>query len=376
MSMKSTLLGLLMICAAATLNAQTTLSPDISLIGDFRAYSHNDNGRPEEREKLNLSDPAMEMMVSGYLNPFSRADAVIAWEDENAEIEELYGTVLRGLPLGMNLRVGKYLLEFGRLNSVHEHAWSFLKRPLPHEAFFGDHGLNDMAVRASFLLPTGEAYTELMLGVLKGNALAGHHHEDEEHTEESGRRNPGFFGRLATSFATSDNAELALGGTVVNTVHEVIPPEADGTEIAGEPDQLRAWLAGLDFKYKYKPSRYTVLQIEAEGIMRSDEQQDGDHLSSHGGYGYIDYRFKQRYNVGGIFEYVRVKEYALAEDETAKPIASDTWRTGLFVGFAPVEETSLVRLAGHWTEPDEGDGFWELNLQFLFSLGPHQPHNF
>lgn len=373
MKTKNALYGLLLVCVAGTLTAQTTLSPDISLIGDFRAFTHNDNNRPEEREKFNLTDPAMELMVSGYLNPFSRADAVIAWEDENAEIEELYATVLRGLPLGMNLRVGKSLLEFGHLNPAHEHAWSFLKRPLPHEVFFGEGGLNDMAVRASFLLPTGSAYTELMLGVLKGNALSG---LDPADTLSEIRRNPGFFGRLATSLATSDNAELALGGSVVNTVYKVVAPEIDTAATAGEPDQLRAWLAGLDLKYKNKPSRYTTLQIEAEGIMRSENQPDGNNLTSCGGYGYVDYRFKQRYNAGSIFEYVRVKEIAEAEEVTANPSASDTWRAGLFVGFAPVEETSLVRLTGHWTEPDQGDGFWEVNLQFLFSLGPHQPHNF
>jgi hypothetical protein len=375
MKMRLFLYGLIVVCAAGSLAAQTSLSPDVSLIGDFRAFTHNDNGRPDESNKLNFGNPVMEMMVSGYLNPFSRADAVIAWEDENASIEELYATILRGLPLGMNLRIGKSLVEFGRLNPVHPHAWSFLQRPLPHEIFFGEEGLNDMAVRAEFLLPTGSAYTELMLGILKGNALSG---LDPADTLSEVRRNPGFFGRLATSFATSENAELALGGSVVNTVYRLVAEEIDTTAPATdvEPDQLRTWVSGLDLKYKYKPSRYTALQIEGEGLVRSDEQPDGDNRTSYGGYGYIDYRFKQRYNGGGIFEYVRVKNNSSTEDESTVPVTSDTWRAGLFVGFAPVEETSLVRLAGHWTEPDEGNGFWELNLQFLFSLGPHQPHNF
>jgi hypothetical protein len=134
---------------------------------------------------------------------------------------------------------------------------------------------------------------------------------------------------------------------------------------------LRAWVAGVDVKYKHKASRNSSLQIEAEGILRSAEQHDGNDLTSHGGYAYADYRFRQKYNVGGIFEYTREK--VEIEHEQSR---QDTWRGGLFVGFAPVEETSLVRLAGHWTEPDEGDGFWEATLQFVFSLGPHQPHNF
>ncbi len=386
------------------LQGQTTINPDISVVGDFRGLIHNDESRPSEIEKVTIADPGMELVASGYLNPYARADAVVGWHGgHNAEIEELYATILRGLPLGLNLRVGKYLLEFGRLNPVHEHAWSFIKRPLPHELFFGEEGLNDMAVRASVLLPTGGAYTELMAGVLKGNALHGHHHEEEEHEhekvslsrnsprtllsfaqedeheEESERIDPGFFGRLTTSLALADAAELALGASVVNAVYAESEHEHESElalqEHEHHTEQLRAWVTGVDAKYKYRPSRYTSLQIEAEGLLRSEELPEHDNLTSYGGYGYLDYRFRQKYNIGGIFEYVSRKELHEHEGEHEEE-TSDTWRAGLFVGFSPIEETSLVRLAGHWTEPEEEDGFFEVTLQFVFSLGPHQPHNF
>jgi len=374
-----TILAVLVLCAAGVL-AQTTLNPDVSAIGDFRAFGHNDEGRADEAEQFNLADPQFELMIGGYLNPYARADAVIAWHDgHDAAIEEVYATVLRGLPLGTNLRAGKYLLEFGRLNPVHPHAFSFLQRPLPHEALLGEEGLSDMAVRASFLLPTGSAYTELMLGVLKGDALEGHSHEheheeeaEEEEAEETidERRDPGFFGRLGTSLAVSEHAELALGASVVNAVYELHRHEA-----TDPVEQMRAWLVGGDVKYKYRPSRNSAFQIETELLMRRNEQHEGDALTSYGGYGYLDYRFRQKYNLGGIFEYLRQKEMHEHEEEHHVHQA-DTWRVGLFTGFAPIEETSLVRLAGHWTKPEAQDGFWELTLQLVVSLGPHQPHNF
>ncbi len=357
----------------AGLSAQTTINPDVSVIGDIHAFSHNDASRAVEKEKLNLATPEMELMVAGYLNPYARAGAVVAWHGEhNAEVEEIYATILRGLPLNMNVRAGKYLLEFGRLNPVHPHAWSFMKRPLPHEHFFGSHGLSDMAVRAAFLLPTGDAYTEIMAALLKGDALLGHHHHGEEEEQEVCRDSvhitPGFFGRLTTSFALTDFTELALGMSVLNSVSHL---HLDTT--TSEIKQLRSWVAGVDAKYKHKPSRYTTLQIEAEGLLRSDEQEDGDRLSSYGGYGYIDYRFHKIYNLGSIFEYVRHKEH---EEEEGSVQTHTIWRAGLFAGFAPIEETSLVRLIGHWTKPKDADGFWEVNVQLVFSLGPHQPHNF
>ena len=369
--------------------AQTTLNPDISVVGDFRGYTHNDDSRLAEKEKLNLTDPSLELVAGGYLNPYARADAVIAWHgDDNAEIEEAYASIVRGLPLGMNLRVGQYYLEFGRLNPIHEHAWSFIDRPLPHTEFFGEEGLRDVTIRTSFLLPTGNAYTEVMAGLLRGEALIGHHHHDEEEAEEEhehvepDRWDPGVFGRLATSFSVSDHAELALGSSILNSPYGVAEHHHDEEEETADeatPQQLRAWVGGVDLKYKYKPSRYTSLQIEAEGLLRSEEQTEGDNLTSYGGYGYVDYRFHQKYNVGGIFEYVSRKSAVEHEDEEEageSSVTVDTWRAGLFVGFAPIEETSLVRLAGHYTDPDNADGFWEMTVQFVFSLGPHQPHNF
>jgi len=344
--------------------AQTTLNPDISAVGDFRIFGHNDNARAQQKEKFNFTDPQLELNISGYLNPYARADAVVAWhEGHNAEIEELYATILRGLPLNSNLHVGKYLLEFGRLNPVHPHAYSFIKRPLPHESFFGAEGLADMAVQVGFLLPTGDAYTEFMAGLLKGDILAGHEHEHHEEGADEHERNIGFFGRLTSSFAATESAELAVGASLANAEHD---------------EQLRSWLIGGDIKYKHKPSRYTALQIEAELIMRISEQSENENsLKSFGSYGYIDYRFKQKYNIGGIFEWTRIKEAEHHEGEEEHEIHEhDVWRAGLFTGFAPIEETSLVRLVGHWTKPEGSVGFWEVVLQLVISLGPHKPHNF
>jgi hypothetical protein len=341
---------------AANADAQTTINPDISAIGDIRMFMHSDSLRPTESNEFNLQTPNLELMVSGYLNPYSRADAVLAWEgDENASIEELYATVMRGLPLDMNLRAGKYRLEFGRLNTVHPHAYSFVNVPLPHEQFFGEEGLNDMALRASFALPTGKMYTELMGAVLKGDILQGEEEAKSELPEDTIETHikPGFFGRLTTSTSVSENAELALGLSTVTAEHD-------------RDEHLRTWISGLDFKYKWRPNRYTSLTVEGELLRNSREQTEPDKLVSWGGYAYVDYRFHQEYNAGSIYEYTEAKD----NNEVKQT------RYGLFVGFAPIEETSLVRLVGNWTDLDEQDSFWTMTLQFVFSLGPHQPHNF
>jgi hypothetical protein len=351
------LFAILLFSFLSPIRAQTTLNPDISLIGNICAFAHNDTGRPIESREFNLQSPDMELMVSGYLNPYSRADAVLAWEEGgNAEIEEFYATVLRGLPLGLNLRVGKYRLEFGRLNPVHPHAYSFIFQPLPHEEFFGEEGLNDMAIRTSFIIPTGSLYTEFMGAVLKGDILKSEDDSiEEEEDADSGkpRIKPGFFGRLTSSAAVSEYAELAAGASFATAEYNA-------------EDRLHAWVYGIDMKYKWKPNRNISLTVEAEGLYNHREKSDGGQLISYGGYGYIDFHFCQKYNVGSIFEYTQGN---LDKNR-------NSWRTGAFVGFSPIEETSLVRLVGNWTRPKETAGFWTLTAQLVFSLGPHQPHNF
>jgi len=366
MNVRMTLCSIFLL-GVATVAAQTTVNPDISAVGDFRLFSHDDPTRPDEQNEFNFADPMLELLVSGYLNPYMSAAGVLAWHDgADAAIEELYATVHRGLPLNLGLRAGKYRLPFGRLNPIHPHAYSFIMTPLPHEMFFGEEGLSDVGVQLSTLLPTGDFYTELMGAALKGEGLLGHGHAHEaeaEHDEE--RTDIGFFGRLTTSFAPGDASELALGLSALNEVYEVEHDTTGPEEIA---TQLRAWVVGTDLKYRWVPSRYTTLQIEAEGLMRVEEGHDGgDDLTSYGAYGYLDYRFRQRYNVGGIAEWVRVEHLAATHN---------TSRYGLFAGFSPVEETAVVRLVGHWTDPDDGASFWQITGQLVFSLGPHKAHNF
>ncbi len=353
-------LFLLLVCAALlpeTGMGQTRTNPEVTIIGDFRTSVQNSVNSSGVGDELKLELSEAELDISGYLNPYATAWATFAWnEEENAEIEELYVTFLRGLPFDANLRIGKYLLEFGRLNPLHVHAYSFMNRPFPQAEYFGEEGLRDMALRLSFLLPTGEVFTEIAGALLSGEVLMEELPPDTSillGMEEDESVSLGYFGRITSSLAVSENAELALGFSGLSAVYE---PQSI----------LRVWIAGSDLKYRWKPSRYTSLTVEAEFLMNRRDTGTGEKVVSYGAYGYFDYRFRQRYNIGAIAEYAQAKYDSNIE----------TWRASGFVGFAPVEETSLIRLVGNWTKPASGSGFWTLSVQLVFSLGPHQAHNF
>lgn len=368
--------GFLFLLAGLKVYSHEARPPDLSAIGDFKIFSHNDKNRSDEKEKLNIAQPEMELCLEGEVSPGIHGNIVLAWHKEHqAEIEEIYVTIQKGLPLKADFRVGKYLLEFGRLNPVHKHEYSFIKRPLPHEIFFGDEGLSDMAIRALVALPVGGIGTEVMGAVLKGEALKEHEHEaaEEEETHQHKRYDPGFFGRLAGSWPVSETNEIAFGVSAVNTVYAFCEHEEEaGVE---EPVSLRSWLIGGDIRYKYQPSRYSTVQMAAEVIVAwRDSGYDRDFIKSYGAYGFLDFHFRGKYNVGAIIEWVRLREiYPVNEENGAT--RSDTWRSGVFFGYAPFEETSQVRLAAHGIQHDKDSNAWEINLQLVICLGSHEHHH-
>ena len=107
--MKKILLFLFILFLIANIHSQSNVNPDISLIGSFNSFTHNIKGTPEYG-KLKFETPSMELFIDGYLNPYSRATANIAYEDGGFGVEELYVQILRGLPLDMQIKAGKYLL--------------------------------------------------------------------------------------------------------------------------------------------------------------------------------------------------------------------------------------------------------------------------
>lgn len=350
--------------------AQTSINPDISLIGDIRV-SWNNNKGDAQSEQLNLNLNEVELALQGYLNPYARADAFLAFhEGGGAEVEELYVTFTRGLPFGLSVRAGQYLLDFGKLNALHPHAYSFIMTPLPNTEYFGEEGLRDVGIHASLPIPTGNVATTFSVDLLKGDFISPLAHGTERDAVESEQPNErGFATRWNSFIPFNDLTSLSLGASAVTGVPE---------------ENTRRWLWGGDVKFRWKPDRYRSLTIVCEYTGNrqptdTSEEVDSlvaqamhgseahDYLSRHGLFGYVDYQFRQRYNLGAMGDWVQG-----AENEN-----EELWRLAGFAGFAPVEETSLLRLLVAYNKDVASDeGYWSGILQLVFSLGPHRPHAF
>jgi len=94
--------------------AQSPVNPDISAIADMR-YVYRDDVAAALAEQNNGSFEfeELELAFIGYLNPYMRADFYLGIHGVTGpfELEEGYASIVRGLPV--QLRFGKYLLDFG-----------------------------------------------------------------------------------------------------------------------------------------------------------------------------------------------------------------------------------------------------------------------
>ncbi len=364
--------------------AAQSLNPDVSVIGDVRAFVTDDPADPKEGE-LQLDLESGELAIQGYLNPFARADLYVGYHDGEFELEELYATILRGLPLGTVLRAGKYRVDFGKLNLLHPHAYSFLDTPLVHQEFLGPEGLNDIGLNLNWQVPVGDSSLTISGNLLKGDFAEPH---ENDHDEEATVAAPARALRRGWLRALQDepDAEIETGLGASERVALFVPTgEWAGVEVGvnalqGTLDELtdrRVDLLGADFKYRWAPDKYRSLTVQGEWIRSerdvvSDHETDGgeaviERIESTGYFAFVDWRFRQRWNLGAIVERTGLAEEA---DVTVE-------RAGLFAGFALMEETTMVRLLLRRSDGDEfPEPFNEAILQLVFSLGPHKAHWF
>ena len=343
--------------------AQTTVNPDISAIPRF--LLRTDDGARLNEGIRRLSQPdfsfqELEITIQSYLNPFAKADVVMTVPGPDIEsarlgIEELYASVVRGLPLDLNIRFGKYRAEFGKLNMMHPHAWPFVSQPIVAERFLGEDGLNDLGISASLLLPTGDVYSRFTIDLLRGNAIAG----GAGMPDTSGRRP--FYAtsaRLMGFFSLNDESDLEAGISGYTGIHD---PYA----------RHRFWYCDVDVKYKYRANAYTSLTVQGEALLNSRRvgPAEGRRVTSAGMYLFTEYQFLKRYTAGARFDW---SQAPYSVDDRGHGIS-------LFGGFYPVEETLGLRLEYQLTTIQSTGVSRTVNaimLQALFSLGPHKAHPF
>src|SRR6202171_4257488 len=125
------------------------LNPDISLIGDFIGTVGHNNVSPGPSLELHESEIGLQAII----DPYSRADAFLSFGETGVNVEEAYIT-FTSLPAGLLLKVGKKRADFGKVNTIHNHALPFIDRPLvTNNLVGGEDGIDDAGFFLSRFLP-------------------------------------------------------------------------------------------------------------------------------------------------------------------------------------------------------------------------------
>jgi hypothetical protein len=385
--------------------ANALVQPDISAIGDFRAYTGNwktlDGSSSSCNGNLNLAFKELELAISGYLNPYAKAWVTVSTPGDGLEIEEAYGTIFKGLPLRSELKIGKYLVDFGKQNSNHVHAYPFIDRPLALRVLLGGDGFKDQGVNWNFLLPTG-FYSKVSLNILKGD-IFGASDTPEDTLAGRNTKQPILSGRWNVFMPIGEKGDIDIGLSGLHGRYKGKGAYGTGNDTVGFR-HLCATMIGLDAKYKIRWSDYTSMIIQAEFIANHRNLFNGtfDKVTNFGAFGFVDYRFRKRYNVGfmidrapGIYDNTEDDyDQNVPQDQSNTPRAAFDGKNysmaySVFTGFSLLEETTLFRLMGQYVDYHIADptqlvdpsvthrnSQFTIVLQLIWSLGPHKAHEF
>ncbi|HEX5131929.1 MAG TPA: hypothetical protein VFX92_05520 [Candidatus Krumholzibacteria bacterium] len=337
-------------------HAQTLSNPDLSAIGDMRVIARG----PEAADsagtgQLAFSFEELEIALNAYLNPYMRADVFMGFSDSGVEIEEANFTVLRGLPFSMQFNAGKYLLDFGRINSQHPHQWSWIERPLMSRAMLGPEGLRAIGVRASVFAAVGDNAVTLTGSAFGSDAFA-----PEDAPEATAPEKIMGNGRLSVFRQIGDYWSAEVGGSYL--AGEYAPSGA-----------LSLSMGAVDMKVKWRPNAYQAFVWVAEidtghrDIVSADSLATTTRVEATGAFTSAEMVWRKRFDAGAFFDW------------TQSPVVPDaeTTAVGGFFGFMPVEETARFTLVyRHETSDLYAYADNSLTLQFLWSMGPHKTHTF
>ena len=342
----------------ATSNAKL-LNPDISLIGDFIGTAGRNTISPSRSLELHESEVGMQAII----DPYARADAFISFGEEGVNVEEGYIT-FTSLPAGLLLKVGKMRAEFGKVNTIHNHALQYIDRPLAtNNLVGGEDGIDDAGLSLTRFIPAPKGwFAEGTAQVFRGDS-------DDVFTANR-RQDLSVVGHLRAYRDLSESTNLDLG---VSYAHG----HNNSGEFASNPSAFLTNLYAADATLRWKPLRraiYNSFLFRTELFWSARDQLSPSDIfqtqHAFGMYTHAEYRLNRRWTVGGRFD---------RSGHADNGNLTDTGFSGILTYWP--SEFSQVRgqyRYGHLLDPATSryDNANEFLLQFLFVMGAHGAHPF
>ena len=385
--------------------AQNRFNPDISIIADFALAGTNiADGTAQTLALPGLLDQSdrtgklrginfnyLEFAFNAAVDPYFDFVGIVTVAPRGVDVEEAFVDT-RPLPFGFQLRIGKFLSAFGRLNGMHQHVWDFYDQPLVYEAFIGAEGFKNPGLRVSWTAPV-DFLLQLNFEVFQGvsdesptfNAV-GYSLTAANGTVISSTAPfvPALFvGSLKTSFDVGDHVFL-LGASAMY---------GHSTQTRGSPTDLAfnapgTLLYNAELTYKYLISSYRSITWQSEYLgrlssgdlaMASDGIIHAASKKQGGFYSQVIARFDQpgRWRAGARFDLLTQNAFAI--DGVGQPLVHWLQRYTTMLEFSPTE-FSRLRLQYAFDRSRTLNGsqkdVHEVLLQMNIAVGPHGAHSF
>ena len=358
------------------------VNPDISLIGQPVLRWTDDRNDPAfKRPTFQLGET--EVVLDAALNPYAHGTAVLSFAQSGVDVEEAFFLMQRGLPLGLEIKGGKYRVGFGKLNPAHPHTYPFADRFHVLAAYLpGADGLNETGLQVSERIPVpGDLSLTASADWLQGDTFridriptsaTNDPLRFSDSNDRAAEPRPAALGRLSAFVPLGDRSGLELGADALQGTNDVAA--AARTNLLGADLKLKLWTA---------PTSYLLLQSEYLHLDRDQPGWDSvravytrDPLKRSGGYVFADYNFATRYDAGVSFEkYQQPTSFWKAHDRAF----------GVFAGLALLEESTVFRLGWERWEKNldvtgvsdiEPETVNNVTLRVIYSMGPHKAHQF
>ena len=327
----------------------------------------------------------LELVFDGAVDPYFKGQTNIILQitptgETNLELEEAFVTT-SSLPHNLQVKVGQYLTEFGRINPTHPHTWDFVDQPLVSGKMFGGDGLRSVGARLSWLMPT-PFYSEILLGVENATGATMTSFGGVAGETQFGRPlNPDVvktFGDMLYVPRWNGSFDVGDTQTIVVGASGAFGPNGTGAGASTE-------IGGIDFFWKWKSPRadkgFPFVKIQTEGMARRYEAAETPTLPAatyrdHGAYAQVVWGIKPMWTVGARLDTVGGDPGdPLPATNAPDPRFQPRKRVSLEGTWYPTEYSKLrVQYAyDDRTGSKDASSLW---LQCEFLLGAHAAHKF
>jgi len=304
---------------------------------------------------------------------------------DDLKVDEMYANTIN-IPYGFKFKVGRFLSAFGWHNRFHKHQWDFFDAPLIQTVFFGEKGLLEDAIQASWEVPV-DFYMLMGIEIAKGENSKSFGIEDFGSSDMGVKKSKG--PNLYLLFIDSN---IGLSNLVINWGFSIAGGQArlkeDFQTNSGSAIYGTTIIGGAHLGFRYNFDRFTYIEWQNETIVRNikgdifiGKENEPVPLkyavtkNQIGGYSQLILKPYEYWRFGVRGEILNGSDNIDLINKVSSDILT---KYSAMIDFNP-SEYSQIRLQFNYNKElrnidDEPLDVYGIILQFNFTFGPHGAH--